>query len=49
MAEYYGVPNNRVHITKGHQSRMKQICINNPQNNLPDRDMVFYSSTQDGK
>jgi uncharacterized protein len=44
MAEYYGVPNNRVHITKGHQSRMKQICINNPQNNLPD-----YSSIQDGK
>ena len=35
MADYFGVPNNRVHITKGHQSRMKQICVNNPQNNRP--------------
>ncbi len=38
MAEYFGVPHNRVHLTKGHQSRMKQICIQNPQNNLPDRE-----------
>lgn len=38
LAEYFGVPQNRVHITKGHQSRMKQICIINPQQNLPDRD-----------
>lgn len=35
MAEYYGVPLHRIHLTKGHQSRMKQICINTPQNNLP--------------
>lgn len=35
MAEYYGVPNNRVHITKGHRSRMKQICVTDPQNNVP--------------
>ncbi len=36
MAEYFGVPNNRVHLVKGHQSRMKQICITNPQNNVPE-------------
>ncbi|MBS0351536.1 MAG: YggU family protein [Proteobacteria bacterium] len=35
MAEYYGVPYNRVHLIKGHQSRMKQICVQNPQANLP--------------
>lgn len=38
MAEYFGVPHNRVHLTKGHQSRMKQICVNNPQINIPERD-----------
>lgn len=37
MADYFGVPNNRIHLTKGHQSRMKQICVNNPQKNLPER------------
>lgn len=37
MAEYFGVPCNRVHLTKGHQSRMKEICITNPQNNVPER------------
>lgn len=38
MAEYFAVPLNRVHLTKGGQSRMKQICVNNPQSNLPNRD-----------
>lgn len=38
MAEYFGVPQNRVHLTKGHQSRMKQICVTNPQSNLPSND-----------
>ena len=35
MADYFGVPCNHVHITKGRQSRMKQVCVNNPQKNLP--------------
>ncbi len=35
MAGYFGVPCNRVHLTKGHQSRMKQICVTNPLSNLP--------------
>ncbi len=35
MAAYFGVPCNRVHLTKGHQSRMKQLCVHNPINNLP--------------
>lgn len=35
MAEYFGVPHNHVHLTKGHQSRMKQICVTNPQINIP--------------
>lgn len=38
IAEYFAVPLNRVHLTKGHQSRMKQICVNNPQENLPNKD-----------
>ncbi len=37
LAEYYGVPQNRIHLTKGHQSRMKQICVVNPLNNIPVR------------
>jgi uncharacterized protein len=49
MAEYFGVPNNRVHITKGHQSRMKQICVHNPQNNIPERDHSHQPSAQMGK
>jgi uncharacterized protein (TIGR00251 family) len=36
MADYFGVPNNRVHLVKGHQSRMKQISIINPQNHVPE-------------
>lgn len=36
IAEHYGVPLHRVHLTKGHQSRMKQVCINSPQNNVPE-------------
>lgn len=35
MAKHFGVPQNRVHLIKGHQSRMKQICIDNPQEHLP--------------
>lgn len=35
MAEYFGVPYSHVHLTKGSKSRMKQICINKPLNNLP--------------
>jgi uncharacterized protein len=38
LAEYFGVPHNRVHIIKGHQSRMKQVCIITPLQNLPERD-----------
>lgn len=36
MAEYFGVPNNRVHLIKGHQSRLKQICITHPLKNVPE-------------
>jgi len=36
MADYFGVPHNRVHLTKGHQSRMKQICVTNPQAHVPE-------------
>lgn len=36
MAEYFGVPNNQVQLVKGHQSRMKQISIANPLNNVPE-------------
>lgn len=46
LADYYGVPQNRVHITKGHQSRMKQICVNNPQQNLPQDDEQNNSHLQ---
>lgn len=48
MANYFGVPQNRVHITKGHQSRMKQICVNNPQKNLPADDDKPHASTHAG-
>jgi len=48
LAKYFGVPQNRVHITKGHQSRMKQICVDTPQKNRPTRDEPLHASTQKG-
>jgi len=35
VADYFGTPANRVHLIRGHQSRMKQISITDPQKNLP--------------